>query len=294
MVEITCVIDNTASFGSKFHAEHGLSILIEDNDEKILFDTGRTPEILKYNLSMLNGFDNLKYIVLSHGHHDHVGGLPAFLKQKDLKVIMHRDAPVPGSLRGTSSGTTKVIMHRDAPVPKYVIEDKKIRFAGFSLEKDDILDLDFRLISKTTKIMRNVWIFTPISKRYEFEEIDPSFVLKKDGKFIKDRFEDEIVLVIRADRGLVVISGCAHSGILNIISSVKEYFDDEVKGIIGGIHLTSSSFFRLRKTVDEMKNFKVDLLALGHCTGLDAICMLKEKFENKFQLLESGKRICGI
>lgn len=266
------MIDNTASFGSKFHAEHGLSILIEDNDEKILFDTGRTPEILKYNLSMLNGFDNLKYIVLSHGHHDHVGGLPAFLKQKDLKVIMHRDGPI----------------------PKYVIEDKKIRFAGFSLEKDDIVDWDFKLISKTTKIMRNVWIFTPISKRYEFEEIDPSFVLKKDGKFIKDRFEDEVVLVIRADRGLVVISGCAHSGILNIISSVKEYFDDEVKGIIGGIHLTSSSFFRLRKTVDEMKNLKVDLLALGHCTGLDAICMLKEKFENKFQLLESGKRICGI
>ncbi len=70
-MKLSCVIENTATFESKFYAEHGLSILIEYKNNKVLFDTGSTSEVLKRNMALLNGFEGLKSVVLSHGYHDH-------------------------------------------------------------------------------------------------------------------------------------------------------------------------------------------------------------------------------
>ena len=85
--EITCVIENTATFESKFYAEHGLSILIEDKKNKILFDTGSRSEVLQRNMGLLNGFEGLKSAVLSHGHHDHTGGL-SLINNSPAHILM--------------------------------------------------------------------------------------------------------------------------------------------------------------------------------------------------------------
>ncbi len=86
-MKLICVNDNTAKFSSEFYAEHGLSILIEKGDFKILFDTGKSPEVLKHNMEQLNGFKDLKHVVLSHGHEDHTGGLPQVLNKSSSKYL---------------------------------------------------------------------------------------------------------------------------------------------------------------------------------------------------------------
>jgi len=78
---------------------------------------------------------------------------------------------------------------------------------------------------------------------------------------------------------------------LNIISSAKEYFEEEVFGVVGGSHLISVSDFRLNKTINELKDFKMEFIVFGHCTGVDAICRFKKEFGDKFQVLESGKTV---
>lgn len=143
-MKISCVVDNQAGFRSIFHAEHGFSVLIENQNTKILFDFGKTPGLLKHNLNLLNGFNDLKYAVLSHGHYDHAGGLPAILNKDDISIIMHENALI----------------------PKYVIEGAESQFTGFELGEDERSKCNF--IQETTKISRDIWIFNQITRIIRF------------------------------------------------------------------------------------------------------------------------------
>ncbi len=281
MVKLTCVIENTATFASAFYAEHGLSILIEDGNTKVLFDTGNSPEVLKKNMEILNGFEGLRCVVLSHGHDDHTGGLPYII----------------------DNSSADILMHEKALLSKYVLRNGEMQFIGTQKEydtKNSYLQINdqetkyvskIKFISKTTEIAPNIFIFPEISLNYDFEEINPSFFIKENGKFSRDNFEDEIVLVIKTDQGLVVLSGCAHRGIVNTVSYVAEYFNENIYAVIGGTHLVSASENRLTKTVNELQKFDPNYLIFGHCNGFDALCRFKKEFKNKFQMLESGKEM---
>jgi len=279
MVKISCVVENTATFSSEFYAKHGLSILIEDGNTKVLFDTGDSPEVFKKNMELLNGFENLNQVVLSHGHYDHTGGLAYILKDTSADILMHEKAIL----------------------SKYILRNGKTKFIGTNgdcITKKSSININdqekperVEFISKTIEIAPHIYIFPEISLKYDFEELDPSFLVLDKDNFIMDSFEDELVLVIKTDKGLVVLSGCGHRGIVNTVSSVVEYFDDDVYAVIGGTHLVSADEDRLNKTSKELKKFDPDHLILGHCNGLDAICRFKKEFKIKFQTLESGREI---
>ena len=110
-------------------------------------------------------------------------------------------------------------------------------------------ETNIEFISKTTEIAPDIFIFAEISMNNDFEEINPSFYIKRNGKFIKDDFEDVVVLVIKTDHRLVILSGCAHRGIVNTVSSVVEFFNDDVYAVVGGTHLVSNSKDRINKTL---------------------------------------------
>ena len=279
-MKLSCVIENTATFESKFYAEHGLSILIEDKNNKVLFDTGSTPEVLKRNITLLNGFEGLKSVVLSHGHHDHTGGLSYVMNNSPAEILMHEKALLP-----------KYILKNDEMKFIGTCEVSKIKDTSVKADKKNISETNIEFISKTTEIAQDIFIFTKISMNNDFEEINPSFYIKDNEKFIKDDFEDEVVLVIKTDHGLVILSGCAHRGIVNTVSSVVEFFNDDVYAVIGGTHLVSNSKDRINKTVKELKKYNPKYLIFGHCSGLDAICIFKNVFGNRFEVLESGKEI---
>ncbi len=124
----------------------------------------------------------------------------------------------------------------------------------------------------------------------DFEEINPSFYIKNNGKFIKDDFEDEIVLVIKTIMGWRFIRMCTQR-YRNTVLSVVEFFNDDVYAVIGGTHLVGNRKDCLNKTIKELKKYNPKYFNLSHCSGLDAICMFKNVFGNKFEVLESGKEI---
>jgi 7,8-dihydropterin-6-yl-methyl-4-(beta-D-ribofuranosyl)aminobenzene 5'-phosphate synthase len=274
------VIENTSTFASEFSAEHGLSILIKYGDSKILFDTGKSQEIFKKNIKLLNGFEELDYVILSHGHNDHTGGLS----------YLHDHC------------SADILMHRKAILPKYVFRNNKMQFIGtqgnfetnesnnHNDEKNNRTN-NIKFITKTTEISPNIFILTKISLKYAFEEIDQSFFIKENNKVLQDTFEDEIALIFKTEKGLIIFSGCAHKGIVNTVSSAVEYFNEDIHAVIGGTHLISANDDRMMKTVNELKKFDPDYLIFGHCNGFDASCKLKNEFKNKFMILESGKEI---
>ncbi len=275
-MKLICVNDNTAKFSSEFYAEHGLSILIENGDSKVLFDTGRSSEVLKHNMEQLNGFKNLKHVVLSHGHEDHTGG---------LSQVLNNSSP-------------NIYLHKTAILPKYIMRNDNMEFIGISKisyvdteDKEKKLQPKLKLISKTIEIEPNIFIFAEISFFNDFEELDPSFFIEKNDNFLHDNFEDELVLVIKTQEGLVILSGCGHKGIVNTVSSVAKYFNENVYAVIGGTHLITANEDRIDSTITELEKFDPKYLIFGHCTGFDALCKFKNRFKNKFQILESGKEI---
>lgn len=275
LLKITCVVDNTANFGTEYYSEHGLSFIIEYDNYKILFDTGRTPEVLKRNMELLNGFENLRYVVLSHGHEDHTGGL---------------------QYTADNSSAT-ILINENALLPKYVMTDGSMRFVGTKIgerTKKAGAESKIEYVEKITKIDTDVFIFGGIHMENDFEKISPSFLVEKNGKFSRDNFEDEQVLVFRTSKGLVILSGCAHRGIVNTLTSVAEYFKEDIYAVIGGTHLITAEDNRLNRTVEELVKFQPKHLMFGHCNGFDANCRFKKEFADKFQIISSGKKTIEI
>ena len=230
-------------------------------------DAGKTSTVFEHNLDLI-GVDSVDKVVLSHGHDDHTGGLPVLLNTE-----------------------TKFLMHSDALIPKYAVIDGKSRYIGFPKSINPELDMDMDFINKTTKIGSNLWIFNHVESYCDFETIPAYLSIKKDGKFLKDKFSDELNMVIKTENGLMVLSGCAHLGIVNIISSVREYFQDEIYAVIGGSHLINSTSQRIEKTMAEFQKIGPEIIALGHCTGFEALCRFSKEFKNNFIPLESGAEI---
>ncbi len=274
-LKLTCVVENTASFSSEFWAEHGLSILVEHEDKNILFDTGRSPEVLEKNMNLLDGFNDLETVVLSHGHSDHTGGLSTILKNSSADIYMHE--------KGLEA--------------KYSSINGEMRFIGTVKEQEagvnrmgfqDDLRSRLKLIKKPLKISSDIYIFTDIPMINDFEKEDPNLLIRKNGKFMTDTFQDEIIMAVNSDEGVVVISGCAHRGIINSVTAVSEYFNEDVSAVVGGTHMVKADENRKKKTVKEFKKIQPNKLVFGHCNGFDAQCMFKNEFKEIFHQLESG------
>lgn len=264
-MKISCVVDNHAKFSSNFYSEHGFSLLLEMGNEKIMMDAGKTPTVFKHNFDLM-GVGSADKVVFSHGHNDHTGGVSVLL----------------------NSGA-KFFMHPDALTPKYAVEGDKSRYIGFPKSIDPTkTNMNFNFVTETIKIGNKFWIFNQIDTYCDFETIPKYLSIKKGDKFVKDEFIDELNLVVETDEGLVVISGCAHRGMVNILYSAREYFQEKIWGIIGGSHLVRATPQRIKKTIDEFKKIDPGIIALGHCTGFEALCRFKKEFKGKFIPLESG------
>jgi 7,8-dihydropterin-6-yl-methyl-4-(beta-D-ribofuranosyl)aminobenzene 5'-phosphate synthase len=269
-MKITCIIDNRAGFKSNLYAEHGFSLLVERDNKTLMVDTGKTPLVMRQNLDVL-GITTVEEVLLSHGHNDHTGGLSALM---DSKI-------------NSQPNETKFYMHPQALAPKYAVEDDEKRYIGFP-ETVDPETLNREWVTENTSLGKDTWIFNQVDYQCGFEPIPSYLRVDVDGKLLLDKFDDELNLVIKTDEGLVLVSGCAHKGIVNILYSAKEYFQDEIYAVIGGSHLMNAPSQRIEKTVKAIKKLNPEVIAMGHCTGFEALCRFKGEFGDKFIPLASG------
>ena len=261
-------------------AEHGLCLLIEleadGRQASLLLDAGYSQVGVPHNLDLL-GLDlgGVEAVVLSHGHMDHFGALPEVIRRagKPVPLVMH-----PGALEGPRyldiPGVGKL---RFPPV-----EDDELRRAGAEL-----------VLSREPYVgPSGMWAATgAIERRTDFETGMPMAVMEKDGQLTHDPIADDqsVVLVVK-DKGLVVISGCAHSGIINSVNFARELTGvQQVYAVIGGFHLTGRIFEPIiGRTVEEMQKLEPRVVSPMHCTGYKAINRLRESLGDRFVLNSVG------
>jgi len=252
-MRITTIVDNTAS--GDMWAEHGQAILIEKDGRSILFDTGQTPEVLRYNMGNLGiAPEEIDTVVLSHGHYDHTGGLPWLVRANhDLEIYGHPD------------------MFAE----KYAKKGTEQRYIGISERSEEITGR-FHAVIEPREVAKEITVLgeIPVKNKEEWENGHKGMLLKKNGEFVPDPLKDDTALIIDLGEGLGLITGCSHSGITNIIEYAEHVGGKDVILVIGGMHLSSAPLSLINRTVDYMKDRKFMVMP-GHCTGFNAMNIMK-------------------
>ena len=264
-------------------AEHGLSLLIKvtvgGETHSIILDTGYSNVAVPHNLEYLGlTIEDIEAIVLSHGHMDHVGALKEIL--------------------GLAGSGTKLIMHPDVFLSRSLQTpfDQLISFPAFPLREDlrawgaDIVENREPLLVCNDSIL----ITGEVERTTSFEKGMPGTLIRQNDKLIPDTFKDDQALVMNlANKGLVVISGCAHSGIINSVSYAgKLTGQKKICAVIGGFHLSGPAMEpSIKPTIQEMKKMSLQMISPMHCTGFKAISSFSEEFQDTFVLNSVGTKI---
>ncbi len=274
-IKLSIICENT-TFKPNIYGDFGLSILIEsqltnDNIIKVLFDTGMNPKTFEHNVAEMKiNLEETSAIIISHGHDDHVGGL-----LKALELIGKR---IP------------IIMHPDALLPKFYYENSKLSYCGIPFSINQIRNKGILLLSRDpVRIAPGITVTGQIPRITDYER--PSgFLTVRGGEIENDAlWDDQALLIEMSDGSLGIITGCGHSGIINIINhAIKLTNKREIKFVIGGLHLFDANIDRIDKTWSDLKTFNPKIIAPMHCSGIKIISKILHETPEKFQELHAG------
>lgn len=247
-MKITVLNDNMAS--GICGAAHGLSWMIETN-VKILFDTGPSDIFLKNAITLGMPIDDVDLIVLSHGHWDHANGLQ-FLKHG--KLLAHPEI--------------------------YRKRFNRSHGIGIDLSKDEIEKrFNVSYTKEPKQISENLWFLGEISRKHEWDSGHEDFKLENGEQ---DSVPDDTGIAALTNQGIVVISGCAHSGITNITEQARRIFPDKpVIAVMGGFHLKPGDK-RIEPTIDYFKSLSLKSLYPSHCTAPEVIAEMRQSLPVRF------------
>lgn len=260
---------------SRLVAKHGLSMLVQakakDVDVCILLDVGASAEALLNNIDVMGvNLRRIDAIVLSHGHYDHVDGL--------IPLIRAVGKSVP------------VFAHPRLFYPKFSYK-KKLRFIGASFTLSDVKQaLGVPILTRDVVKIAEGLLTTGEVERVNDYEKPKGFLTFKEGRLVEDALMDDQALIINLKgKGLVVLTGCAHSGIVNTICHAQKVAGTrKVYAVLGGFHLVDATSQRLRKTIEALKGFSPEFLGPCHCTGKKAIRRLAEAFGSRCRQIKTG------
>ncbi|MEM0449716.1 MAG: MBL fold metallo-hydrolase, partial [Methanomassiliicoccales archaeon] len=243
------VIKSSSTKTKGVFAVHGLSLFVEnDKGHKILIDTGPSETVILNNLETMDlKPTDFQAVFITHGHFDHVGGLIPFIKEK-IPIFTH-----PMTFKGkrySLRANTKV----DISSPTNVLEA--------------LFQAKMNLFSTSIELMPGVKTSGEIPRITDFER-PLNFLRDERDKITEDFIIEEQAIYISTKKGLVIITGCAHSGIVNIVTHAKRTTGSKIHMVIGGLHLGEASQERIRITMDQLKNLGVDKIAPLHCSGFN-------------------------
>lgn len=258
-------------------AEHGLSVYIEAQGKKIIFDAGATNLFAANAAEMGVDLSAVDLAVVSHGHYDHTGGFPIFHEiNPDAPIYIHRNA-----LRisyGTEGG----------PLDKGGKLDKEPCSIKWSDEELKMLSDQLVFTDGPLQISDNIKITGSVTVDENFAPTD-FFYVKEGDKLVPDDMSHEQCLVIREPEGLYIFSGCSHRGVISALNTGKSMFPGErVAVLVAGMHLYSASDEDRARVVDEIAAENMDNVMPVHCTGIKAICDLKTRLGDKCTVATAG------
>lgn len=259
-MKLTVLVDNNTLIDRYFTAEPALSFLVEDNGTKVLFDVGYSDALLKNAAAMGISLLDVDYIVLSHGHLDHTWGLVPLIK------------------RYTEAAIEKIALKRPAivthPITLKSKTRKNVKEIGSIISAIKLArHFDIKFIKESFELTENLLFLGEIARKNNFEarESHGKIVPGNSEPPVEDDLSEDSALVYKAKDGLVIITGCSHSGICNIVGHAVEAANDErIVDIIGGFHLLDPPQEVLRATLDYLEKAAPHQIHACHCTDLQS------------------------
>lgn len=255
--------------------EHGLSFYIETNKHKLLLDTGCTDAFIKNADKLGIDLKKVDTVVLSHGHYDHAGGILFFAE---------------------INPNAKIYMQETAGKDYYNLRDNQEKYIG--IDKSILKLPQVVLLNGDCRIDEELYVFTDISGRKYWPESNLLLKEKREDQFVQDIFRHEQCLVVSEKQERVLLSGCAHNGVLNILEAYKERFDEMPDKVISGFHMMKKSEYTLKEietiedTARELKKLSTRFYT-GHCTGEPAFELMKKIMKDQLVFVHSGDEMEG-
>lgn len=263
-VRITVLVENSVKQQSLL-AEHGMAFWIETAGRRILFDTGQGM-VLQHNANTLGIALSAADVVLSHGHYDHTGGLYQALD---------------------SFNAAHVYAHPAAFTPRFFQnpDKKSVRSVGSPFSSpEDLRGRVGQLVltgAKPVQIADGIRLTGEIPRRNDFEDTGGAFYLD-EACTQPDLLPDDQALFMETARGMIVLLGCAHSGVVNTLDHIRTLTGcTRIHAVLGGMHLLAADENRLRRTIQALREAEVQKVGLAHCTGFAAMARLYTELPNR-------------
>lgn len=259
MIRIVILADNLAADG--FLSEHGLSLWIETDSLRILFDTGQGKAMAENAEKLGIRLDLADAVVLSHGHYDHTGGLPLVLSHARYPHLYCHPATFTERFSVRSDSSKDIGMQSTSRSAVGTLPPGRYCPVTEPFQLNDIIG-----------------ITGPIPRETAFEDTGGPFYLDAESGHA-DPIADDMALWIKTSRGLVICAGCAHAGIVNTVNHVINLAGERrIHAVIGGMHLNSASEERIQKTIAALHDFSPELIVPCHCSGERAVSAMMDSF----------------
>jgi 7,8-dihydropterin-6-yl-methyl-4-(beta-D-ribofuranosyl)aminobenzene 5'-phosphate synthase len=270
---LAILTDNTVPERSETIGEHGFSAFLETGKGNFLFDTGRGRTVVHNAAVLKKDLAGINKIVLSHAHGDHTGGLPEVLSTLTAK-------------------RTDVFAHPDIFAERFRKKNDQRTYGGIPFTKGYLEKMGARFVfnKEYQEIEEGIFLTGEVPRETSFERGDMGnrFIIRK-GAAEQDIILDDQSLVIRVEKGILILLGCAHAGIVNVINhAIKKSGVDQVYGIVGGTHIGLSGDEQRDRTIETLKDYKIEHLIPAHCTGPEAVFRMKKDLGERVQFSHVG------
>lgn len=265
-IRLTILCENSVARPFGLLGEHGFACFLETPGGSYLFDTGQGETLVPNARRLGKDLGSIRALLISHGHYDHTGALPQVL-----------DCCHGLDVHG----------HPEMFATRYWELEGKRRFLGIPHRREylESLGARFRLNREPVQVGPGVWLTGQIPRRHPLEKGDPSqTAVTAAGELLRpDPVHDDLSLVVETHAGLLLVLGCAHAGLINIMEYVRERFEDRpIHAVVGGTHLGFAGEEQFEETLAALDRFQVERVGVSHCTGLSGSARIAARLGARF------------